>query len=418
MVGEYVQAAREREAARQQQQQSSTGYNVGKGVGSLGTAYGLNALASGSGTTAAATPVASTVLADGTAGFLMSDGTVAAANELGSAAAATPVNWGALGSGAAGAGLMAGGAYGLHKGLQNIEAGDVDEAALYSGGGAAGLVGGAGLLGSSLGIGGAAGLTSLGVLGPVGLAAAALGAGAAYGQNERWGKGHKDIATVRREQVQDQLKNFGVLDTNVGGIEGTTGFNLGDKGFVHVGEGTDDAYKIAMSDGELDPNVFINEEDRQRLQNWQDKGYHYGDYIDWTAPGMGDYVAEAAPLALLATGSTKGDLSQIGQAYIANALQMVGEDAADRKDWLKDRYAMAGYEGEEGANKMIADIGSMINSGAIDEWAGLAAQNAINRQYGLAGYGDDGGLINLEVDPSHQAAFDAHKQKEDEIRGI
>jgi hypothetical protein len=73
-------------------------------------------------------------------------------------------------------------------------------------------------------------------------------------------------------------------------------------------------------------------------------------------------------------------------------------------------------EGQSLAERMIADIGAQMNAGAIDPWKGAAAQNAINAQFGLHGYGSDGKPVNLEVDPAHQAAFDAYQKKQEEIK--
>lgn len=428
-VGYYTQQQR-----GQQQPQQGTGYQVGNTAGKVAGAYGAKYIGgqllgdgtSGIGPVASGADYAASLGAQqgtGTTGSLASP-TGVSATRVGSTAASSQGGT----AGTLSAGNVAGGTlgavglgYGGYQGYQGIKKGDSLQAGI--GGMGAGMGGAA--LASSLGAFGAGGiagagassLSSLAALGPYGLVAAAAMAAAAYGQKMRWGKGDKDLEVIRRQFTQKRMNELGLLDQNVGGIEGRTGFDLGDGKYIHVGEGEDEGSRIAMTpDGVLNPDVYMNAIDTQRLQDAKDQGWHTGNLIDWTAPDAGINVAAANPLSyLIMGGNGEGNMSQIANAYLANALGSTKEDS----NLLTTIYDRAGYGDETGADRMIADIGALSNSGQLSQWEALAAQNEINRQYGLAGYSPMQEIdTSLKVDPAHQAAFDAYNAEQEKIRAL
>lgn len=408
--GYYVALAKQRQAqARAQQAQANASQQkmanlAGRGIGTyfagktaadaLPSAMGPQTMVDGSG------QLMSEMTAQQMGELGMTTMKDSAGNAIGSQMPASqaanlaggPGTWGAanVAGGLAGA---AGLAYGGYKGYEGIKAGDPIAAGM--GGLGAGMGGAA--LASSLGAFGAGGIAGLGAglganlvaLGPYGIAAGAAMAAAAQGQKKRWGKGDKNLETVRRQFIQKRMKEMGLLDDNVAGIKGHTGFDLGDKGFIHVGEGKDSRYRIAMDPmGEIDPNVYISEKDMKDVQNWRDKGYHYGDFIDWSKEGMAQQVADAAGLSYLIKGGDQQKLGSDATGYLVNALQKIGGQEADGDDFLKAQYQkLYGADGGDPREGAIAAIGNLMNTGKLDKWKGFIAQKNINEQYGYKGEG-------------------------------
>jgi len=260
-------------------------------------------------------------------------------------------------------------AYGLHKTIQAIEDGSPVMGAISG----AGTGISAGALASALGATSGGALASAALLGPLG---ALIGGGLAYGQQQNWGKGRTKLKETRRKLMQNQIKNAGFVTDE----DGTTWLIGPDGQRVHVGEGGDDKFKLDFTGGMegLNPNVNMTAGDANHYQNMVNRGYHYGDEIDWTHPEIGQIVAESTPLSLLISGTDRDDISQMTTGYLTNAL--LGSDTDSRQDWYQNKYKELGFESAE---DIIARLGAMVESGALSEWEAMAAGNAVNQQFGV-----------------------------------
>lgn len=163
----------------------------------------------------------------------------------------------------------------------------------------------------------------------------------------------------------------------------------------------------------LPDDYYMNEHNRSDLEDMvANKGHHRRWQFDWTDPYTQEYLNEAAPLAMLykSASHSRDNEEQFAQAYLANRLAEIRDEGGDTGEFLRNYYTNY-YETPQ---ELISALGDAYNNAKeADKWEYLAAQNAVNKLYGLDAYANDPNAdLNRDVADSHKADYLAYLDAE------